>query len=99
MADREYIDGFYIVGVVRGTLQPLHPGRVTNYDEAVRLAYFHMNTGTPCDIIDDDTFNALEEFQADSIHECQTEREIKVDSQGRSYWYCPACDVTPEEDL
>jgi hypothetical protein len=84
--ERQYIR-FVVVELWHGTLRPIHPGMLPYHSDAERL--WETRRGTAI-ILDEHTWDAYEDANADSICECQTERDLVQDTRG-TYWECPEC--------
>lgn len=93
MGEPQYIR-FYVVHIDEaGMLEPVHPGALPFYSDAERIQEHYITPRTKAvrtAIIDEHTWDAYEDANAQSIHECQTERVMVEDERG-SYWYCPQC--------
>jgi hypothetical protein len=80
---------FFVVASRWGRLEPVHPGALPFYNEAKELVKsWHNHTLA---IIPESAWDAYTQFNADSICECGTERDLKEDDRG-TYWSCPECD-------
>lgn len=87
MADRREYISWYVVRISHGQLVPVHPGAIPFYDDALTLQQL---LGISTAIIDENTWSAYEDANAQSICECQTECVMDRDING-SFWRCPSC--------